>query len=194
MKHPRTLRDWLEQGRSRDVDRHVPCTTVHAGRNEEGAALNIAPERFIVDLRSATPSRQTWRPSSPRSAPGLKLCAGPCARARNRHINGLSAYPGPGRPTDAEAAQSVQSLTGANCTITVAFDARGGLVFKARRSERGLRPEQHGPGPLAGQRHFGAYGPLRGHACGAAQWVGVGAPTPLNRAVREGYCPAPEWA
>jgi acetylornithine deacetylase len=144
----RALQDRLEREGPRDADYDVPYTTVHVGRMEGGGPVNIVPNRCVVDfeirnvVEDDLAALRSWV-----EAEAEAIAA--AARARTPEagiaISELFSYPGLGTPTDAAAVRVVQSLTGANGTITVAFGTEGGLF-----SERlGLPVVICGPGSMA---------------------------------------------
>jgi len=146
--HLRGLQDRLEREGPRDADYDVPYTTVHVGRIEGGVALNIVPNRCVVDFEI----RNIVEDDLGALVAGLREEAERIAgAARTRApeagitIGELFSYPGLGTPTDAEVVRFVQSLTGANGTIKVAFGTEGGLF-----SERlGVPTVICGPGSMA---------------------------------------------
>lgn len=144
----RLLQDRLEREGPRDADYDVPYTTVHAGRIEGGVALNIVPNRCLLDFEV----RNVVEDDLPALVREIGAEAEGIAAARRDGfpeaaiaIEELFSYPGLGTPTDAEAVRFVQSLTGANGTIKVAFGTEGGLF-----SERlGVPTVICGPGSMA---------------------------------------------
>ncbi|TNC67516.1 acetylornithine deacetylase [Rubellimicrobium roseum] len=144
----RALQERLEREGSRDADYDVPYTTVHAGRIDGGVALNIVPNRCILDFEI----RNVVEDDLSALVADLRAEAATIAQAARTHapeasiaIEELFSYPGLGTPTDAGAVRFVQSLTGANGTIKVAFGTEGGLF-----SERlGVPTVICGPGSMA---------------------------------------------
>jgi acetylornithine deacetylase len=144
----RALQDRLVREGPRDADYDVPYTTVHAGRIEGGVALNIVPNHCVVDFEI----RNVVEDDLAALVDGIRMQAEMLAQeARARApeagivIEEVNSYPGLGTPTDAEAVRFVQSLTGANGTIKVAFGTEGGLF-----SERLAVPTVIcGPGSMA---------------------------------------------
>ncbi len=146
--HLRGLQERLAAEGPRDADYDVPYTTVHVGRIEGGVALNIVPNRCVVDfeirhvveddlgalLQEIRARAETLAREARAKAPEAGIL-----------VEEVNAYPGLGTPTDAEAVRFVQSLTGANGTIKVAFGTEGGLF-----SERLAVPTVIcGPGSMA---------------------------------------------
>lgn len=146
--HLRGLQDRLAREGPRDADYDVPYTTVHVGRIEGGVALNIVPNRCVVDFEI----RHVVEDDLAALVAGLRVQAEALAEAARAKapeagilVEEVNAYPGLGTPTDAEAVRFVQSLTGANGTIKVAFGTEGGLF-----SERlGVPTVICGPGSMA---------------------------------------------
>jgi acetylornithine deacetylase len=144
----RALQERLEREGPWDADYDVPYTTVHAGRIEGGVALNIVPNRCILDFEI----RNVVEDDLGALVSGLRAEAEEIAAAARERapeagivIEELFSYPGLGTPTDAGAVRFVQSLTGANGTIKVAFGTEGGLF-----SERlGVPTVVCGPGSMA---------------------------------------------
>lgn len=144
----RALQEQLDREGPRDADYDVPFTTVHAGRIDGGGALNIVPNRCVLDFEI----RNVVEDDLGRLVAGLRSEADVIAEAARRQapeagiaVEELFSYPGLGTPTDAEAVRFVQSLIGANGTIKVAFGTEGGLF-----SERlGVPTVVCGPGSMA---------------------------------------------
>ena len=144
----RLLQERLEREGPRDADYDVPFTTVHAGVIQGGVALNIVPNRCVLDFEV----RNVVEDDLDALVRGIEGEAEAIAAEARRHapeagiaIGELFSYPGLGTPTDALAVRFVQSLTGANGTIKVAFGTEGGLF-----SERlGVPCVVCGPGSMA---------------------------------------------
>lgn len=146
--HLRGLQDRLAREGPRDADYDVPYTTVHVGRIEGGVALNIVPNRCVVDFEIRHVVEDDLAALVAVIRAGAEALA-EAARAKAPEagilVEEVNAYPGLGTPTDAEAVRFVQSLTGANGTIKVAFGTEGGLF-----SERlGVPTVICGPGSMA---------------------------------------------
>ena len=144
----RALQERLEREGPRDGDYDVPYTTVHAGRIEGGVALNIVPNRCVLDFEI----RNVLEDDLSALVAGLREeteAIAEVARARAPEagiaVEELFSYPGLGTPADAEAVRFVQSLTGANGTIKVAFGTEGGLF----RKRLGVPTVICGPGSMA---------------------------------------------
>ncbi len=144
----RAEQDRLAAEGARDGDYDVPYSTLHAGRMEGGVALNIVPNRATLDfeLRNIAEDDPDAILARIRTAADAIVAA-----ARRTHpeaaiaIETTNAYPGLATPPTAQAVRFVQSLTGANGTIKVAFGTEGGLF-----AERlGLPVVVCGPGSMA---------------------------------------------
>jgi acetylornithine deacetylase len=116
----------------RDGDYDVPYTTLHVGRMAGGGPLNFVPERCEVDYEVrnlAEDDAQAIMDGLAGEARRIATEAG--APDPGVSFEELMRYPGLSTPGNAEAVRFVQSLTGANGTIKVAFGTEGGL-FDAR--------------------------------------------------------------
>jgi len=144
----RQMQAQIAAGGPFDGDYDVPYTTIHAGKMQGGVQVNIVPNQATIDFEI-------------RSLAGVDVAA-LIAELRERAegivaplraafpeaaitVERLWDYPGLGTPTDAGAVRFVQSLTGANGTIKVAFGTEGGL-FDARV---GVPTVICGPGSMA---------------------------------------------
>jgi acetylornithine deacetylase len=132
----------------RDGDYDVPYTTVHAGLMAGGVQVNIVPNLATVDweirsLAGDDPAATIARIRDRAEAVVLPRRATFPEAAIT--IDRLWDYPGLGTPSDAAVVRFVQSLTGANGTIKVAFGTEGGL-FDARL---GIPTVICGPGSMA---------------------------------------------
>ncbi len=144
----RALQDRLEREGPRDADYDVPFTTVHAGRIAGGVALNIVPDRCVLDFEVRNVVEDdlaALRRGIEAEAEVLSAEARLRAPEAGIAIEDLFSYPGLGTPADAFAVRFVQSLTGANGAIKVAFGTEGGLF-----AERlGVPTVICGPGSMA---------------------------------------------
>jgi acetylornithine deacetylase len=112
----------------RDGDYDVPYTTLHVGRMAGGGPLNFVPERCEVDYEVrnlAEDDAQAIMDGLAGEARRIATEAG--APDPGVSFEELMRYPGLSTPGNAEAVRFVQSLTGANGTIKVAFGTEGGL-------------------------------------------------------------------
>ncbi|PZQ51621.1 MAG: acetylornithine deacetylase [Rhodovulum sulfidophilum] len=136
-----------EEG-ARDGDYDVPYSTLHVGKLNGGVALNIVPNLAVMDfeLRNVAADRPD-AVLAPVHAAAERLTAE--ARARfpeaGIEIEVFNTYPGLDTPGAAEVVRFVQSLTGANGTIKVAFGTEGGLFTE----KLGLPTVVCGPGSMA---------------------------------------------
>ncbi len=148
LRRLRALQDRLEREGPRDADYDVPFTTVHAGRIAGGVALNIVPDRCVLDFEVRNVVEDdlaALRRGIEAEAEALAAEARLRAPEAGVAIEELFSYPGLGTPPDAWAVRFVQSLSGANGTVKVAFGTEGGLL-----SERlGVPTVICGPGSMA---------------------------------------------
>lgn len=141
----RALQSELAEGGARDDDYDVPYSTVHAGIIQGGTALNIVPNRCVIDFEI-----RHLKADDP--ADLLSRIEAAAATITRHHEEGcgisveiVNQYPGLDTPSDAEVVSFVKSLTGANATTKVAFGTEGGL-FDARL---GIPTVVCGPGSMA---------------------------------------------
>ena len=130
----------------RDGDYDVPYSTLHVGRMNGGTALNIVPNLCTVDYEVrnlAEDDPQLLLAELATAAAGIVAATG-AAEAGVSYVE-LMQYPGLGTPTDAEVVRFVNTLTGANGTIKVAYGTEGGL-FSARL---GIPTVICGPGSMS---------------------------------------------
>lgn len=139
--------DLAEAGLS-DGDYDVPYTTVHAGKLNGGVQVNIVPNAAVVDFEiRALAEEDTGALIARMRAAAEAICqplraAFPEAEIR---VERLWDYPGLGTSPDAGVVRFVQSLTGANGTMKVAFGTEGGLFAR----ELGVPTVICGPGSMA---------------------------------------------
>ncbi len=131
-----------------DDDYDVPYTTVHAGIVKGGVQVNIVPNNATVDFEIRSLAQDDTDALIARLRAAAEGIVAP-HRAQFPEaaitIERLWDYPGLGTPPGAEVVRFVQSLTGANGTIKVAFGTEGGL-FDARL---GIPTVICGPGSMA---------------------------------------------
>lgn len=144
----RRLQDEVAQSGLTDGDYDVPYTTLHVGKMQGGVQVNIVPNSCTLDfeirnLAGDDPQRliDRLRAGADRITAPLKAAFPEAAITIDR----LWDYPGLGTPTSAPVVRFVQSLTGANGTMKVAFGTEGGL-FSARL---GIPTVICGPGSMA---------------------------------------------
>ena len=131
-----------------DGDYDVPFTTVHAGIVKGGVQVNIVPNNATVDFEIRSLAQDDTDALIARLRAAAEGIVAP-HRAQFPEaaifVERLWDYPGLGTPPGAEVVRFVQSLTGANGTIKVAFGTEGGL-FDARL---GIPTVICGPGSMA---------------------------------------------
>jgi acetylornithine deacetylase len=133
---------------ARDGDYDVPYSTLHVGVMQGGVQVNIVPNLAVIDweIRSLAGEDVAGLIARIEAAAAWivapERAAFPEAAIR---VERLWDYPGLDTPTDAGVVRFVQSLTGANGTIKVAFGTEGGLF-----AERlGIPTVICGPGSMA---------------------------------------------
>ena len=124
----RRLQARIEATGAHDGDYDVAYTTLHVGRMAGGGPLNIVPNRCEVDYEVRNLAEDDPVEIMEELA-GIarRLAAATGAAEAGVSFEKIMEYPGLGTPTDAEVVRFVQSLTGANGTIKVAFGTEGGL-------------------------------------------------------------------
>jgi acetylornithine deacetylase len=131
-----------------DADYDVPYATLHAGKMQGGVQVNIVPNTAVVDWEIRAPAGEDVAALIARVQAAADAIVAPLQAVFPEaaiSIERLWDYPGLGTPTDAGVVRFVQSLTGANGTIKVAFGTEGGL-FDARL---GIPTVICGPGSMA---------------------------------------------
>jgi acetylornithine deacetylase len=131
-----------------DDDYDVPCSTLHVGKLNGGVQVNIVPQTAIVDWEIRSIASEDVPALIAEVQAGAEAIVAPLrARFPEAAIRTerLWDYPGLGTPSDAGVVRFVQSLTGANGTIKVAFGTEGGL-YDARL---GVPTVICGPGSMA---------------------------------------------
>ena len=127
----RALQKRVEETGNRDGDYDVPYTTLHVGRMAGGGPLNIVPNRCEVDYEVRNLAEDDPEALMEElAAKARALAAATGAPEAGVTFEEIMAYPGLGTPTDAGVVRFVQSLTGANGTIKVAFGTEGGLFHE----------------------------------------------------------------
>lgn len=112
----------------------VPYTTLHAGKMQGGVQVNIVPNHATVDFEIRSLAGHDAGGLIAELQAGAEVLLAPLRATFPEAaitIDRLWDYPGLGTPSDASVVRFVQSLTGANGTIKVAFGTEGGL-FDAR--------------------------------------------------------------
>ncbi|MCB6179602.1 acetylornithine deacetylase [Rhodobacter sp. Har01] len=131
-----------------DGDYDVPYTTLHAGKMAGGVQVNIVPNAAVIDFEIRSLAGVDVEAVIGELRAGAEGIVAPLRAAFPEaaiSVERLWEYPGLGTPTDAAVVRFVQSLTGANGTIKVAFGTEGGL-FDARL---GVPVVVCGPGSMA---------------------------------------------
>ncbi len=133
----------------RDGDYDVPYSTLHVGKLNGGVMLNIVPNHAVMEFELRNLAGD---PPDDVLAPIHAAAERLTAEARERfpqaggiEIETFNTYPGLDTPGTAEVVRFVQSLTGANGTIKVAYGTEGGLFTE----KLGLPTVVCGPGSMA---------------------------------------------
>ncbi len=127
----RDVQEDLEASGVTDGDYDVPWSTVHAGVMAGGTALNIVPNRCVVDFEIRNIQADDPDDIMNRLRARAEDISKP---ARERfadagiEIEIVNAYPGLDTAPDGEIVAFMKSLTGANSTHKVAFGTEGGLM------------------------------------------------------------------
>lgn len=130
----------------------IPYTTVHVGKIAGGTALNVVPDRAVVDFEirsvlSTDPALMMHDIAAVAEQIVAKLRERfPPARVEIEIVN---SYPGFETATDSDAVQFMQSLLGAKQTTKLAFGTEGGLFAE----KLGVPVVVCGPGSIA-QAHI----------------------------------------
>jgi len=138
----------LVAGGLQDGDYNVPYSTLHVGLLHGGVQVNIVPQSAVVDWEIRALAGEDVAALIDEVRAGAEAIVAPLRAGFPEAaitITRLWDYPGLGTPPDAEVVRFVQSLTGANGTIKVAFGTEGGL-FDARL---GVPTVICGPGSMA---------------------------------------------
>ncbi len=142
----RALQERIAATGRRDGDYDVPYTTLHVGRIAGGGPLNIVPNLCEVDYEVRNLAGDDPEAlMAELAAAANRIVAATGAPEASVSFTDLMRYPGLGTPPDAGVVRFVQSLTGANGTMKVAFGTEGGL-FSARL---GVPTVICGPGSMA---------------------------------------------
>ena len=140
----------------RDGDYDIAYTTLHVGVLNGGVQVNIVPNRAVIDFEIRSLAEDDPEALIAILRARVETLIAPLRKnfpEAGISIERLWDYPGLGTPTDAKVVRFVQSLTGANGTIKVAFGTEGGL-FDARLGiptvicgpgsmEQGHRPDEY---------------------------------------------------
>lgn len=143
----RAILDDLAQAGVQDGDYDVPHTTLHVGHIEGGGPLNIVPNRasFLWEIRNL-PEDDPKAILDRMQAKADQMVADlrPKFPGADITFEITNTYPPLGTAPTAEVVAFVQSLTGANGTMKVAFGTEGGLFDR----ELGVPTVICGPGSM----------------------------------------------
>jgi acetylornithine deacetylase len=131
-----------------DGDYDVPYSTLHVGKMQGGVQVNIVPNLAVIDWEIRSLADEDVAGLIARVQAAADAIVAPLMTDFPEAaitIERLWDYPGLGTPTDAGVVRFVQSLTGANGTMKVAFGTEGGL-FSQRL---GIPTVICGPGSMA---------------------------------------------
>jgi acetylornithine deacetylase len=135
-------------GAVQDADYDVPYATLHAGLMQGGVQVNIVPNHATVDWEIRALAGTDVDALIARVQAAADAIVAPCLAQFPEAaitVERLWDYPGLATPPDARVVRFVQSLTGANGTMKVAFGTEGGL-FSQRL---GIPTVICGPGSMA---------------------------------------------
>ncbi len=130
----RQRQDDLAARGAQDAEYDVPYTTLHVGRIAGGVALNMVPERCVLDFEIrnlAADSARDILAAIAEDAAALVTTARRRFPSADIRMEVVNAYPGLDTAPDSVAGRTVQALTGANGHIKVAFGTEAGL-FRER--------------------------------------------------------------
>ena len=148
----RRHQDLLEKQAVDDPDYDIPYTTVHAGVIKGGTALNLVPERAVVDfeIRSIA-SVDPAQILSAIAADAERIVAGHRARfpLAAVEIETLNSYPGFETSENADAVSFMRGLLESPSQTKLAFGTEGGLFSE----KLGVPVVICGPGSIA-QAHI----------------------------------------
>lgn len=125
----RAIQDRLARDGARDDGYGIPHATVHAGRISGGTALNIVPDRAVVDFEIRYPASQPVEPIEAAVAAAAEAAALPF---RDRfpeariEVETVNAYPGLGPTADQDALRMMHRLLPEARTCKVAYGTEAG--------------------------------------------------------------------
>lgn len=130
----RALQEEIAQGGARDAAYDIPYTTLHAGVIAGGTALNIVPERCVVDfeIRNVTaddPGRLMERLSA--EAERIGAAGRQRFPASGIRIEVVNAYPGLEGGAHRQVVERAAALSGRPGERKLAFGTEGGLFAEA---------------------------------------------------------------
>jgi acetylornithine deacetylase len=142
----RALQDRLAREGARDDGYGIPYATVHAGRIAGGTALNIVPDRAVIDFEIRYPASQPVEPIEAAIAAAAEAAALPfrdrCPEARIE-VETVNAYPGLGPAGDEDALRMMHRLLPEARTCKVNYGTEAGYFAAA-----GLPSFVCGPGSM----------------------------------------------
>lgn len=125
----RMLQDNLTANGAREPGYDLPFATVHAGRLVGGTALNIVPDRAVIDFEFRYPASQPPDPIRAAIDALAETVAAPHRPAfpsARIEVETVSAYPGLGTAADSAATRLMQSLLQSDAAIKVAYGTEAG--------------------------------------------------------------------
>lgn len=134
-----------------DAAYDIPYSTVHVGHLHGGTALNIVPEKAVIEFELRHLPRDTLEAFQGRLR---QVCTDICAAYHHLSsdvaidIEVTNTYPGLEIATDADAVQGVAALCGANSLTKVPFGTEAGFF-----AGLGIPTVVCGPGSMEGQGH-----------------------------------------
>lgn len=147
----RRLQEDLARTGARDPAYDVPHSTVHVGTLSGGTALNIVPDRAVLDFeyRHLAADRAEDILARIMDAAGRVAAAHHGAFASARiDVEQYNAYPGLNMSDDAEIVSYARKLTRGNAVTKVAFGTEAGYFHQL-----GIPTVVCGPGSMEGQGH-----------------------------------------
>jgi acetylornithine deacetylase len=144
----RDLQIEIANGDVQDDDYDVPYSTLHVGKVEGGVALNIVPNQagFIFEIRNVSQDNPDALLAKIKDhAESVLSPLRATFPEATINVTMTNSYPPLDTSKDAEVVGFVKSLTGANCTIKVAFGTEGGLFS----SQLGIPTVICGPGSMS---------------------------------------------
>ncbi|MCV2868916.1 acetylornithine deacetylase [Defluviimonas sp. WL0002] len=125
----RRLQDDLARHGAREPGYDIPYATVHAGRISGGTALNIVPDRAVVDLEFRYPAAQSAEDVKAAIDGIAETASAPFRTAftgARIEVETVSAYPGLGAGDDPDALDMMRSLVPTAATTKVAYGTEAG--------------------------------------------------------------------
>jgi acetylornithine deacetylase len=131
-----TLRNeqrWLAREGAQDSAYDIPYSTVHAGRLEGGVALNVVPDRAVIDFEIrhlAADDPETILQRIGAAAAELEAIARAEHASAAIHLNVVTSYPGLGTPPHSPAVRFASALLPDARQIRVAYGTEAGFFDK----------------------------------------------------------------